>query len=157
MYKIYLDTNVVNQLFAGDRPDWKEATERLWGLLQKNQHEIFISPVVLEELNRCNEPLKNSLYGKLNLLTPNLLENDEEVEALSQKYLDAGFIPKRWKNDCLHIAYAVVYECDVIISWNLEHFSNPKVIRSVNEINTACRYNKIAILTASDFLEMEGV
>jgi predicted nucleic acid-binding protein len=157
MYKIYFDTNVFNQLFADDRPDWKEATERLWEFLQKSVHKLFISPVVLEEIDAAQEEKRGRLYEKMALLNPEVLEDTDDVTRLADEYIKEGILSEKWKNDCLHIAYAVFHKCDVIISYNFKHLINPKRLNRINEVNSACGYGMIAILTASDFLELEDV
>ena len=37
--------------------------------------------------------------------------------------------------DLLHIAYAVVYEVDYLLTWNCTHLANGHVVRRLNEAN----------------------
>ena len=55
--KIYLDTSVINFLFADDTPDFKKVTidfiENYF-----SEYEVYISDVVLLEINKTNDENK---------------------------------------------------------------------------------------------------
>jgi predicted nucleic acid-binding protein len=59
--KIYLDTSVISHLDAPDVPDREADTKRLWEEIRKGTFEVFISPVVMEEIERCPEPKRHYL------------------------------------------------------------------------------------------------
>lgn len=35
-----------------------------------------------------------------------------------------GIVPPRKRDDALHVAYATVFELDVVLSWNFKHLAN---------------------------------
>jgi len=51
--KLYLDTSTISHLFANDTPYKMEDTNLLWVDLIKGKYDIFISPVVINEIKKC--------------------------------------------------------------------------------------------------------
>ena len=50
-WKVYLDTSVVSYLDQQDAPEKMEETRRFWKLLQKGEYDVYISDVVIREIN----------------------------------------------------------------------------------------------------------
>jgi hypothetical protein len=44
------------------------------------------------------------------------LRESDEVTELADRYIESGVLKEKDYDDCLHIAYAVVNDCDVILS-----------------------------------------
>jgi len=66
---------------------------------------------------------------------------DTEVSELAELYLSKGIIPKVKIEDALHIAYAVVFEMDVLLSWNFKHLANIRKEKAVLLTNLENGYN----------------
>lgn len=66
-----------------------------------------------------------------------------------------GILTKKNYDDCQHIAAAVIYGCDCIISWNFKHIVNIRTIRGVRAITNLKGYKPIEILNPSVLLESE--
>ena len=129
--KIYLDTSVISHLDAPDTPDKQRDTRKLWDDIQAEKYEVYVSPVVMAELDRCAEPKYSRLLGWLGVIGYNELQESVEVLELANRYLEAGILRKKSVRDCLHIAYACVYTCDMLVSWNFKHMVNYKTISGV--------------------------
>ena len=145
--KLYLDTSVISHLDAPDRPDWMEDTWKLWKDIQAGLYEVFISPVDVLELDDCAEPKRSFLAKQLQSIPYTLLKENDEVLELANQYLAAGILRKKSFYDCQHIAYACVYNCDVIISWNFKHMVNFKIISGVKSVNALSGYKEMPICT----------
>jgi hypothetical protein len=52
--KIYLDTSVNSYLDQQDAPERMKETQEIWVLFKKGQYEIYISDVVVYEINKCS-------------------------------------------------------------------------------------------------------
>ena len=154
--KIYLDTSVVNHLFADDTPDKMRVTARLWDECRAGKYDVFISPVVFGELVECPEPKQSKMYEKLALLKLVELPATDEVKVLAAEYIKHGVLSEKNLNDCLHIAYAVVNGCDVVISWNFRHIVKFKTIDKVKVVNAINRYKEIIIVSPTMFVDDEG-
>lgn len=75
---------------------------------------------------------------------------------LAQKIIDMGILKPKSFDDCQHIAAAVVYNCDCIISCNFKYIVNIKTIRGVRAITNLEGYKDIDIVNPSVLLESMG-
>ena len=145
--KIYLDTSVISHLDAPDTPDKQRDTRKLWDAIQAGRYEVCISPVVMVELQKCFEPKRSSLAKQLRAISYTLLQETDEVMELTTKYLDAGVLREKSYDDCQHIAYACVYNCDMLVSWNFKHMVNVKTMSGVKSVNALAGYREMPIHT----------
>ena len=143
--KIYLDTSVINFVFADDAPEFKKITEDFFKLVKiGNNFDVYISDVVIHEIMKTDNIAKrDSLLSVIEECHVSRLpnNNDLEVSGLAEIYLNKGILPKEKIDDALHIAYAVVFEMDVLLSWNFKHLSNIKRERAVLSANLEQGYN----------------
>lgn len=153
---VYLDTSVISYLQQEDAPERMEDTLVLWEKFEKNDFNIFLSKVTLNEVERCPEPKRSTLYEYLSRIDYKVLAIDEEIMKLAQKIIDLGILTSKSFDDCQHIAAAVVHNCDCIISWNFRHIVNIKTIRGVRAITNLEGYKDIDIVNPSALLESEG-
>ena len=124
--RIYLDTSVINFLFAEDAPDFRKATEDFFDRYA-TRYDLFVSNVVLLEIGRDPDPvhrvlLENAVAGHGIMELPE--EPRDEIEMLARSYIEAGIIPVHKAEDAFHVAYATVHQIDVLLSWNFRHLAN---------------------------------
>jgi predicted nucleic acid-binding protein len=143
--KIYLDTSVISHLDAPDVPDREADTKRLWEEIRKGTFEVFISPVVMAEIERCYEPKQANMKSQLSAIVYTMLEKNAEISDLAPRYVEAGILRPKSLNDCFHIAYACVYNCDVVVSWNFKHLVNYKTMAGVKGVNALAGYKEMPI------------
>ena len=153
--KLYLDTSIISHLFAEDTPEKMEDTNRFWKEVVKGKYEIYISPVVINELENCHEPKRSQMFSKLEQVQLQILERTNEVSTLAKEYIAGGVLSEKSFADCLHIAFAVVYDCDIIVSWNFKHLVNLKTINKVKVVNAINHYREIGIMPPAMLLEEE--
>ena len=154
--RIYLDTSVINFLFADDAPEKRDITiEFFEEYIAKNKFSTFASDVVIEELERTKDEIKRekliSILAKYNI---GLFYLTEEAILLSEHYLVKGIIPKKKVEDARHIAISTINECDVLVSWNYQHLANVNKERWIHILNTEAVYNYPLKLTTP--LEVMG-
>ena len=154
--QIYLDTSVISHLDAPDRPDLMADTKKLWKDIQSGKFEIFISPINILEIDACPEPKRANLASWLQTTPYTLLQQTDEVLELAEKYLKAGIMPPKCTVDRLHIAYACVYNCDMIVSWNFEHMVNYKTIYGVKGANALAGYKEMPIYSPTMLVKGES-
>jgi len=145
--RIYLDTSVISHLDAPDAPKEQADTRKLWNAIQAGKYQVYISPVVMLELDNCSEPKRSIMVRKLQDIRYTELQANDEVLELAAQYLKAGILPPRSARDRQHIAYACVYNCDMIVSWNFEHMVNYKTISGVKSVNALAGYKEMPIYT----------
>ena len=95
------------------------------------------------------------MLAQLKLTGFEVLAETDEVEHLALAYINGGVLKEKSIADCRHIAHAVVYNCDAIVSWNFAHLVNFKTINKVKVVNAIHRYKEISILPPTMFLERE--
>ena len=123
--RIYLDTSVVNFLFAEDAPDFRRVTEDFFAR-HAQKYELFASEVVLLEILRDpNLPHRQKLLDALRRHPITMLSSDPEIERLADVYLARGVIP----------AHATVRGMDILLSWNFKHLANVRREELIAAIN----------------------
>lgn len=143
--KLYIDTSVLNFLLITEDIEKTEITRELFDLIDKKEYDVFISDVVIEEMDRAPEPKRTQLVNIVNRYDFTLLEANFESDDLTQKYIQEGIIPERFINDARHIAIAVVNNMDVLVSWNFQHIVKLKTRHCVNGISKILGYKEIDI------------
>ncbi|MFC1617463.1 PIN domain nuclease [Candidatus Margulisiibacteriota bacterium] len=144
--KLYLDTSIINFVFADDAPDKKVVTIDFFKAIKnKNIYELFISDLVLEEISKAKDPLKSKLIKIIQDYNFTVLNFDEEAEQLGNKYVTEGLIPAKYDYDAFHIAVAAIANMHAIISWNFKHIVKMKTIEGVQAVNLLLGYKPISI------------
>ncbi|MBU2446670.1 MAG: PIN domain nuclease [Bacteroidetes bacterium] len=142
--KLYLDTSVPNAYFDEKNPHRKEITEQFW--LKLKEHEVFISDLVIKEMEATgDEELREKLI-KLVKGFENLSTKSEEIKGVAEEYVLRGIIPVKHIEDAIHIAVTTINSLDVLVSWNFEHIVKLKTKREVNAVNVLLGYNPIEII-----------
>lgn len=143
--RIYLDTSVINFLYADDVPEFKKITGDFFTYVKEGERfDVYVSDVVINEINKTVDQVKKqTLLSVIEFYKLTKLSDDRDVEiiALAEIYLKKGVIPRRKIEDALHIAYAAVFEMDILLSWNFKHIDNIKREREVLLANMENGYN----------------
>jgi hypothetical protein len=61
--KLYIETTVPNFLFADDAPEKKAITQEFYRWIRISTDSLYISELVLDELNRARPPLRAKLLN----------------------------------------------------------------------------------------------
>jgi len=155
--KIYLDTSIISYLDQQDAPEKMADTLKFWKKAQTDEFDVFISPVVIRELNKCDDKKLSVLKNFLNSIKFTLLEENNEIKDLAKLYVEKNILTQKSFDDCLHIAYACASNCDIIVSWNFKHIVNYKTISGVKGVNAIAGYKEMAIYTPAMFTEKEEI
>jgi predicted nucleic acid-binding protein len=155
---IYLDTSVINFLFADDAPELKEITIDFFdNFIRPMRYDTFISRFVIAEIeDMLNEEKKNKLLKVVDDYRLELLElhDIDEIQFLADKYVEAGIIPVKKINDAYHIAVSVINQIDYLVSWNYKHLANVKKERLIHLVNLANNYtHEIRIITPLELID----
>lgn len=145
--KLYIETSVWNFLFADDAPDKQRETIRFFEEIQSGDYELFISGLVIAEIERAREPLRGKLLGKIDEIEPEALTITGEVDELALKYARASLLSEKAFDDLTHVAVATVNRMDFLVSWNLKHIVKVKTITGINEVNLSEGYRELKICT----------
>ncbi|MBP3284326.1 MAG: PIN domain-containing protein [Clostridia bacterium] len=143
--RVYLDTSVISHLQQEDVPEKVEQTKKVWEILQTGKYEIVISDLVLAEINECREPKRSMLKEYLSIINYEKVGITLETEEIANEIIAEGILGARSFDDCLHIASAILSDCNIILSWNFKHMVNIDTINGIRRITFAKRYNNIDI------------
>lgn len=150
---LYIDTSVLNYVFADNVPGDREVTRELFKEIKEERYGAFISDVVIAEVSRAPEQRIKEILGWIEQYNLEVLEVDEEARSLAARYIEAGLIPTKYLDDALHIAVATVNNLDVIVSWNFEHIVKLKTKLGVNGTNMMLGYRTIEIYSPREVVE----
>lgn len=122
---MYLETSVISAYFDfwESNQQQKKETQLLWKILKSN-FKLYISDVNLVEI----EDIKNLNWkSQIKQLIQELdkLSMTVKIKILAEKYTHQGIIPQSKFNDALHLATAVLYQIDYLLTWNFRHLSRP--------------------------------
>lgn len=146
---IYLDTSVVSALFDGRNPERKAITEDFFRSIEN--HSVHVSELTLAEIeNTSDATLRNQMQEKVKSLI--VLPLADDVESLSNKYVEHGAISANYAEDTYHIAISVINHIPILLSWNFRHIVRRKTKDIVNLVNTMSGYPHLEIITPGEFL-----
>lgn len=147
--KYYLDTSIFNFILTDKDTARRDITAEVIKRISQ-ESELFISEIVLAEIDRSQEPKRSELANLVKKIAPGILVIDDETETLAIKYIQAGIIPEKYRDDAFHIASAVTNEIDIILSWNFEHIVKLKTRREVNGLNMISGYRLVEICSPEE-------
>jgi predicted nucleic acid-binding protein len=135
--KIYIETSVISYLTAKPSRDiiiagHQQITQDWWNKA-RHKFDCYISQIVVEEISLGD---MNAASKRMNSVKniPDLGYN-EGVENLAIQYLELFGIPEKAKLDAFHLAYAVLYNIDFLLSWNCKHIANAVVNSKLRDFN----------------------
>lgn len=128
MAKVYLETSFFSAC-VGERRDARSLASQLesrrWWVQQRHLHELVISPEVIRELS--NETFQNR--DDALALTAECVRLDiiDEVRGLAKILVREKVMPGPAETgDAVHVATAIVHQCEYLLTWNVKHLANPK-------------------------------
>ena len=155
--KLYIDTSVWNFYFADDAPEKRDVTKDFIDLVRKEQYEVFISEVVVKEINNAPEPKRAQLGGLIKSCPVVELEITEAVDELAKSYIARGILPEKKEDDALHVAIATATEMDALVTWSFQHLANLRKSELFNGVNLERGYTKrLEMVTPMEVSRYEG-
>ena len=149
---LYLETSVVGAYLDNGEPFRRDLTIRWW------EHELgdytaYISPLVVRELERMEEPRRTS-YLKLIREMPQL-EITEEAAILAEGYVARGIFHRKYLANALHVALASVNKADFIVTWDFGHLANVHRQARIQLFNTIAGFFVPMIVTPEFLINAE--
>ena len=135
--RIYIETSVWSFAFADDVPDYRADTLAFFQRCRGGGCDTFISDVVIAEIERAEEPLRQRLLDLIRDVHPIIFELSDRASLSADAFLKGGAVPPSKPEDARHVAAAFAEELDVLVSWNFRHIAN---------VRRADRFNALALL-----------
>lgn len=143
----YLETTIWNFHSAPDAPHFMEATRHYFEEVRRGLHDVYVSDLVLAEIDRAPAPRRDDLMQLVESISPTILPTPSHTETVVARLITEGVIPTKYADDAVHIAIALVNEMDVLLSWNFKHIVKSKTRRMVSGMSRMLGYKEIDICT----------
>jgi len=153
--KIYLETSVISYLIARPSRDpviavHQELTRKWW---ERRRHEfdLYVSSEVINEIGRGN---REAARQRLDLVAGlPVLDADPRSEALTIEILRTSVLPPTAAADAAHIAIAVIYAMDFLVTWNCRHIANGFVQRRIARLLRDRSLEPPIVVTPEELME----
>jgi predicted nucleic acid-binding protein len=152
--KIYLETTLFNYYFDEDR-DAHSDTVRLFEECAAGKFEPYTSLYVTDELEDAPNDKRANMLALIERYGISVLAASDEIIKLARRYISESALPEGSITDAIHIAAAVVYDLDMIISLNFRHIVKEKTIKLTGAINTLLGYKPITITSPMEVIDDE--
>lgn len=158
MVSVYLDTSVINFLFADDAPEKKDITIDFFdNFIQMGIYATYISDFVLQEILQTNDPEKREqLIQVIEDYNLHMLDISDykAIDDLADLYINNAVIPEKKRFDALHIACSVIHNIDYLVSWNYKHLANVNRERKIISLNLSNNFlHQIRIITPLELID----
>ena len=133
---VYLETSVISYLTS--KPSQNIVTlanqqvTRQWWEKERNLYDLFISGSVLDEISQGDAKASSSRLEKVKEIK--VLSIDNQVQELSNLFIESRLIPPKSYEDALHLSYTIVQKIDILLTWNCKHLANLEILRMLQNI-----------------------
>ncbi|MFH1117953.1 MAG: type II toxin-antitoxin system VapC family toxin [Pseudomonadota bacterium] len=156
---LYLETTVSSYYVSRPSRDivvlaHQEIT-RIWWDRRLPLFDVYISPIVLEEIGRGDPEQADK---RLRVLSSFLvLEATTHVENLAKIYVRELAIPPKAMRDAAHLAFACAYGVDYLVTWNCAHIANAEIRRRLTTVNVRHGIETPVICTPEELMGREEI
>ena len=153
---VYIETTIPSYLTARPSKDldtyYRQMKTIDWWAKVLPHIDPVISEYVLREAQKGdNEGSKKRLDA---IKKFRVLEETQEIVLFAKKLERALSIPIKAQTDALHLACAVIYRIDYILSWNFEHIVGAPVKRTFSEIGRDLEIVMPTLCTPEELMEI---
>ena len=156
MASVYVETTIPSYLAATPSRDLVTAGRQQvthdWWRTAKERFELFVSEAVLQEIRAGDAETAARRMKLVEGIT--ILDVTKEVDSLAEVYQQRFNLPQRARLDVVHIAAAVVYELDYVVTWNCKHIANGQILHRLIEVNHLLGRFTPLLYTPAELLEL---
>lgn len=155
---LYLESTIPSYLAARPSRDLIVAAHQQitheWWEGARSGFDIFISQAVEGEISAGDPDAASRRLALVEGLP--LLDGTDEVESLAREYQNALVLPPAARLDAVHLAYAVAYELDYLLTWNCAHLASGSMVQRLRATNVRLGRVTPIILTPEALFETPG-
>jgi len=157
MPSVYVETTIPSYLTAEPSRDLVVAGRQQithdWWRTAKERFELFVSEAVLREVRAGDQ---ECAARRLQLIASlPVLSLTQEIRSLADWYRTELRLPQKAGTDALHIALAVFYEMDYLVTWNCAHIANGYILRALMKLNESLGRFTPILLTPQELMSEE--
>jgi len=108
---------------------------------------VYLSFVDFDEINRCKPDKQKILDSYIARIEYTHIDFSDEIFDLANEFITQGILKQKSFDDALHLASAMVSDCDAVVSWNFKHMVNIKTINGIKIVAALTGYKDVAIYT----------
>ena len=151
---VYIETSILGYLTARPSRDLVVAANieitREWWDTRRNSFQLHSSQAVVKETSQGDPTIASQRLEILRNLA--LLELNQPVLDLAEKFLERSNLPTKADIDAVHIAAATVHGMDYLLTWNCKHIANAQIQRRLAEISFDFGYELPILCTPYELL-----
>lgn len=149
---VYLETTIPSYLASQPSRDLVIAAHQQithdWWRAARDSFRLYVSEAVMDEISDGDPEVAARRLELVQNLP--ILEIRDDVLELVEIYRHRLGLSERSQIDLVHIAFAVAYDLDYLVTWNCKHIANGSVIRRLGEINRRLQKPTPVILTPEE-------
>ncbi len=155
--KVYLDSTIPSYKVGSISRDLiiaarQELTAEWWET-DRNDFDLYISEVVIEEIRGGDQ--EEALKCRYLLEGITVLAPKPEIEETTRKYMEFFNFSEKLYRDMSHVAFAVLYEMDYLLTWNFTHLANVDMENQLIKLNRKLGYEMPKICTPEQLRKMK--
>jgi predicted nucleic acid-binding protein len=154
---VYIETTIVSYYVSRPSRDLtiaaRQALTRDWWETKRQEYRVVASPAVFREAGMGDADAAQRRIAALTTPDIEVLAPTDRIEELAVAIRVELEIPEAKHVDAVHIAYAVEYEIDDLLTWNCAHFANAETLKRFAEF---CRRGNLWLPVICTPYEMSG-
>jgi hypothetical protein len=152
---VYLETSIISYLTGRATRNvvisaHQQLTRRWWDA-QRQQFELFVSPLVLQEAAAGNPTMSQRRLAMVHGLP--VLAVTPEATALAEQLVQSGPLPTRAEVDALHTGIAAVHGMEYVLTWNCKHIASARMRTQIEAICRDSGYEPPIMCTPEELME----
>jgi predicted nucleic acid-binding protein len=154
---VYIETTIVSYYVSRPSRDLtiaaRQALTREWWETKRQGYRLVVSPAVFREARMGDADAAQRRMAVLSTPDIEVLAPTSRIEELAFAIRAELGIPEAKHVDAVHIAYAVAYKIDDLLTWNCAHFANAETLKCFAEF---CRRSNLWLPVICTPYEMCG-
>jgi hypothetical protein len=156
--RIYIESTIPSYVVARPARDLLQAARQQqtkdWWELKRQDHELFTSQVVLDEIAVGALAMAHLRLESLRAIP--LLQVTDEVKEPARRVLTSGLLPGTADRDATHIALASAYKMDILLSWNCRHIANATIQARLRRLVQSAGFELPVLCTPDELMENDN-
>jgi hypothetical protein len=161
--RVYLETSFISYLASAlqgrhssdANTAHRQLTSWCWWTRQRHRFKLLVSDTVFRE---CASGHPDGVRWRLQILSEaeSLAPSGAIIEMTESLIEPSGPLPRKAEADAAHIAFAGVYGCHYLLTWNFKHIANALLEPALNKIIQSYGYQPTIICTPEQLLLQPG-
>ena len=153
---VYVETTIISYLASKPSRDLivaahQQITLEWWSHIRP-QVSCFISPFIIQEISAGDQDAVRRRQEYIKDIP--ILQVNNEIQQLARLYYEELTIPNKARLDAAHLAIAVWYEMDYLLSWNCKHIVSGRTRKVLEKVNSRLQIRTPVLCTPEELMEV---